>query len=64
MQSLLVGFGKSYVIWWSVELLCLLHTILKQMVLLNVFIGVLSKCYVAIAVLCKISGVYSLLSAS
>ena len=32
MHVLLVGFGRSYVVYLSVKLLCLLHTIPKQMV--------------------------------
>jgi len=57
MLSLLVGFGKSYVGYWNVELHFPLRTILKQMALQNVFIVVLSRFYVVTVLVLRIRGV-------
>jgi hypothetical protein len=64
MQNSLVVFGKSCVGYWNVGFPFLLLTILKQMVLPNNFIVVLSRSYVVVVLVHRMGGVLFLLSAN
>ncbi len=64
MQNSLVVFGKSYLDCKNVGLHFPLLTILKKMVLPSNFIVVLSRFYVVIVLVRRMSGVLSFLSAN